>query len=71
MTVHMDLGLCYRVVFSDDSSMQFRYLGQDADGLPRIESPPDSGHRLVLRRDDWKDFYEIDVPNEELERSEI
>ena len=71
MTTHMNIGLCYRIVFSDDTSMQFRYLGTDPSGQPLVETPLDSGHREPLVRTDVKDFYEIDVPAEELERSTI
>ena len=67
MTPHMNLGLCYRIVFSDDTSIQFRYLGTDASERPLIQSPPDGGARQVLARTDIKDFYEIDVPAEEME----
>ena len=67
MTPRMNLGLCYRVVFSDDSSIQFRYLGTDKSGRPIIQSPPDVGAQQPLTRTDYKDFYEIDVPREEME----
>jgi len=67
MTVNMDLGMCYRVVFSDDTSLEFRFLGFTPDGKRLIESPPDHGGRQVLQRDDFKDFYEIDSPREEME----
>jgi hypothetical protein len=67
MTMHMDLGLCYRIVFSDSSSLQFRFLGFDKSGEPLIETPPGSHHHQVLSRSDVQDFYQIDVPREELE----
>jgi hypothetical protein len=67
MAMRMNLGLCYRIVFADDTSIEFRYLGTDAAGRPLIESPPDGGERQALTRTDYKDFYEIDVPREEME----
>jgi hypothetical protein len=71
MDAHMNLGMCYRVVFADDTSLQFRYLGTDASGMPLIQSPPDHGERQVLTRTDYKDLYEIDVPREEMETVSI
>jgi hypothetical protein len=71
MDTRLNLGLCYRVVFKDGSSMQFRYLGADAGGMPIIQSPPDQGERKVLERTDVKDLYEIDVPREEMEAVRI
>ncbi len=67
MELRMNLGLCYRIVFADDTSMQFRYLGRDASGRPLIQVPPSGGERQVLTRKDIKDFYQIDVPSEEME----
>jgi hypothetical protein len=67
MTMHLELGLCYRMVFSDGGSMQFRYLGLDRRGQPMVETPPGSGRREVITRSDVQDLYEIDVPREELE----
>ncbi len=71
MDTRLNLGLCYRAVFKDNSSMQFRYLGNDASGKPIIQSPPDQGDRKVLTRTDFKDLYEIDVPREEMEAVRI
>ena len=67
MELRMNLGLCYRMVFEDGTSIQFRYLGTDASGRALIQSPPDGGKRQVLTRTDCKDFYEIDVPSAEME----
>jgi hypothetical protein len=71
MTLRMNLGLCYRMVFADGTSIQFRYLGTDASDRPLVQCPPEGGARQVLTRTDVKDFYEIDVPSEELEKAGI